>query len=437
MSADLTRIRQVSEEIAPLAKRYPHWEPVLRYASAEYHRVVRDPIRACAELERVLATTAAGLHQIWIHAATAYVSALVEAGRPREAYERGRALAVLAERELGYLSEHLQIALATALAYSRDATAAALMTDATAAASMTDATAAASMTDATAAASMTDATAAASMTDATAAALMTDATAAASMTDASDPASMTDAAIERLRQAGVAGLRLGSAYEARARIALRLEDTAGFARHAELCRELYMAHKNSALIARYHRLVQDGSRRLDGVNEPLVGTPESVAQYGGSRVELALASCRDDEQRARLALTILIRQSGAVAGLYFGISEEGPVCLAQLGGAVASPGLVERVRACLAQHAAGSVTTHTQTGAESELEEIEIVDEAGRVYGPILIRHFEQAHAVVTGIAVLRPAEHQSLGYPGEAAIAISRYLSSHGATSLMLLADE
>jgi hypothetical protein len=29
------------------------------------------------------------------------------------------------------------------------------------------------------------------------------------------------------------------------------------------------------------------------------------------------------------------------------------------------------------------------------------------------------------------------LGYPGEAAIAISRYLSSHGATSLMLLADE
>ena len=41
LAEDLTRLRQLREEIAPLAERYPAWRPVLHYAIGEYHRIRR------------------------------------------------------------------------------------------------------------------------------------------------------------------------------------------------------------------------------------------------------------------------------------------------------------------------------------------------------------------------------------------------------------
>ncbi|MEY4580604.1 MAG: hypothetical protein RL701_5307, partial [Pseudomonadota bacterium] len=69
LSGDITRVRQLSEEVAPLAKRFPQWVPILRYATAEYHRMTRDYKRARSELEKVLAAVAVGTHLIWPHAA--------------------------------------------------------------------------------------------------------------------------------------------------------------------------------------------------------------------------------------------------------------------------------------------------------------------------------------------------------------------------------
>lgn len=374
LSADITRMRQVSEEIAPLAKRYPHWEPVLRYATAEHHRIVRDPHKACAEIEKLLPKAAAGVHQIWTYATIAHVYALLESERATDALERAQGYIEIAKRELDYVSEHLQLALATALAHNgvREATA------------------------------------------------------------------VADGALKSLESSGVTGLRLGTAYETRARIALRLEDTSGFARYAERCRAIYLVHKNSALIARYHRLVQEGRQRFIGTQEHMTATPDSVAQYSGSRVELALASCRDDEQRARLALTILTRQAGATAGLYFSHGPEGVVCLAQLGGVSPTPKLQGCVEAYLAR--CGDDSDDTKTETEDELENegpVELVDDAGRVYKPIIIRHVDGGQMVVTGLVVLVASEARRFIYPSEAAAAVSRYAAKHGATSLMLLVDD
>ena len=373
LSGDLTRVRHTSEEIAPLARRYPQWEPVLRYATAEYHRMTRDHRRASAELEQVLSALPAGMHQIWPYAAHAHVLTLLELEEHARALTLADEYVASAARELEYVPRTLQLAHALARAHARQP----------------------------------------------------------------EAQQAVDVLIVGLQEEGIGGLHLGVAHEVRARIALLFDDQAAFARHSELCRQLYCAHQNAALTAKYHRLLQDGRRAMATGQEPQRLTPDSAAHYEGTRIELALAGCRDEDQRARLALTLLTRQSGANAGLLYVARAEGPVCVAQIGAVPDPASLLPQLSSFLDSQSERDDVTLSDTADEEPEARPEWHVADGRAFKPLLVSHYDRGRLIVTGVAVLAMEKGGQHSLPATTAAAISQFYAEKGATSLMLLTDD
>ncbi|HEY2736081.1 MAG TPA: AAA family ATPase, partial [Polyangiales bacterium] len=192
IAEDLTRLRQVRDEIAPLAERYPAWRPVAYYAIGEYHRIRRAGDKALAELETALELARPGVHQLWPAIAASHLLALDSLGRIVEAISLGARYLADARERLAF--EPDELVLADALVRARGGDAGAV--------------------------------------------------------------DRVDGVIERLQRDQIAGLHLGYAHEMRARIALALDDRAAFERHAQACRGLYVERRNAALIAKAERLWQ-------------------------------------------------------------------------------------------------------------------------------------------------------------------------------------
>ena len=372
LSGDLTRVRQTSEEIAPLAKRYPQWEPVLCYAVAEYYRMARDFKRAVAELEQVLETVKPGLHQVWPYAADAHVLTLLELKEPERALQAAETYVASAARELEYVPNVLQLSHALARAVAGQ----------------------------------------------------------------SEAALSIDALIARLQQDGIGGLHLGVAHEFRARVALQLQDHAGFARHLELCRLLFTAHQNAALTAKYHRLFQEARRAVSAGTESQRATPDSEAQYQGTRIELALAGCRDEDQRARLALTLLTAQSGASAGLLYLLRDDEPACVARLGQMPEPASLLPPLRRYLASQQESEDVTASDTGEADQEVTPAWFDADGQTLKPLLLSHYDHSAMIVTGVAVLAFDKGSHLPLPAATAASISQFFTMKNAASMMRLAD-
>jgi hypothetical protein len=164
-------------------------------------------------------------------------------------------------------------------------------------------------------------------------------------------------------------------------------------------------------------------------------TPDSVAQYGGTRIDLALAGCRDDEQRSRLALTLLTRQSGAHAGMLYMLGKDTPYCMAQVGHVTTEPGMfVSQVLGFLESQNADDDATSTQTQTEAA-EAPEWRDSEGRHWRPVLLSHYASGQLTITGVAVLLVTGGEFM-QPARTAASISKFYADRGATSMMLLAD-
>ena len=370
MSGDLTRTRQVIEQVTPIAKRFAGWAVVMRYASAEYRRMTRDFEPACSELEAIVTEFAAGEHQIWPLAAQAHVLVLLELGHSSRAFECAASYIKSAASKLDYVPDGLQLAWGLAQAHMglREASRA------------------------------------------------------------------IDSVIERLREAGVTGLHLGAAYEARARVALCQRDMGAFAYFAELCRQSYCAYQNPALIAKHHRLLQAGQRNVIAA-APKSEATDAVANTNG-RVELALARCRDDDQRARLALTLLVAKSAASAGVLYSLSSDGPVCAAYVGDVADPAKFLPEVRSYLDAQVRASEITSTQS--ESETSQIaDATVDGGRIWRLLLVAHTsDDGELVIAGVVVLAQPERGVFVPPSQTAAAISQFYATSGATTLTLQCD-
>jgi len=370
LSGDLTRTRQVIEQIAPLAKRFAGWAIVTRYASAEYRRMTRDFEPACLQLEAIVTEFSAGEHQIWPLAAQAHVLVLLDLGQFARALECAVSYTEDAGRSLEYVPDGLQLAWGLAQAHM----------------------------------------------------------------GLPDAPRTVDTVIERLREAGVGGLHLGAAYEARARVALCQRDMGAFAYFAELCRQSYCAYQNPSLVAKHHRLLQAGQRNIAAAALK-TEAPDAAANMNG-RVELALARCRDADQRARLALTLLVAKSAASAGVLYSLSDAGPVCAAYVGDVADPAKFLPDVRNYLDAQVRASEVTSTQ----SESETLQIADssvDGARVWRLLLVAHTgDDGELVITGVAVLAQPERGRFVQPSQTAVAISQFYATSGATTLTLQCD-
>jgi hypothetical protein len=374
IAEDLTRLRHAIEACTPLGQRFGPWLAVQHYAGAEYHRIRRDPARALSGAETALALAQPGEHPLWANIATTRVRALGDLGRHSDALVAADTYVELAQRAgVTSSSDPLWLALAVCRARAQDENAEALVDDVTA----------------------------------------------------------------RYEAAGVRGLLLGAAYETRARIALIRGDDQAFDKYAEACREAYCSHRNSALLTKYKRLRQEADRKRNpGAAARQQATPDSYASYTGMRIVGALEFCRGSSERARLALTILVRQSGATAGFMFTFGATGAECVGAVGGVSLPESMTSRVGRYLVHHTEESPTTSTDSQDEDASDSIDWRDEQGREYRPVLLRHNAGGGLTITGLAVLALGKPGEFRYPAEIAAAISRFYADAGDTSMLVMPE-
>jgi tRNA A-37 threonylcarbamoyl transferase component Bud32 len=370
IAEDLTRVRHTIEELAPLAYVHEPWRPVQHYAMAEYHRIRGDAVRALAESKLALTMARPGVHQLWASIASTHVRALYDLGRYKSALSAARTYVAVAQRaELGYVAEYLWMVLA-----------------------------------------LCEARVGRRQAEHTA-----------------------DAVIGRLTSLGIRGLHLGLAHETRARVALSLEDGAGFSRHAELCQEAYGCYRNPALLAKYRRLRQDAERSHGITSGRNSDAPDSLNTYSEARIAAALERCRGAAERAQFALEVLVGKSGAKAGLLFTRGADGLECSASTGGLAPTPELWPRILEYLDTPPRNDVISLSRSQSEAGCDGLEWSGHNGQRYRPVLLHHDSEGMLVVTGVALLTPAHPDNFNYPGRLGSVVSRLWADSGSSSILL----
>jgi hypothetical protein len=160
-----------------------------------------------------------------------------------------------------------------------------------------------------------------------------------------------EAVIAQQTQSGVTGSRLGLSYETRAQIAIWQRDAAAFERYAELTAREYRYGAESALGARYERLLNEAARHD-------LHTPHSLADFAStttidssmltsddvkSVVLRTMARSSQSEERAQAALQLICASRRASSGHLYLTSPMG-LMLSASQGEFAAPPVIADVR---------------------------------------------------------------------------------------------
>ncbi len=265
---DLTRVKQVVEEIAVYGERFSGWLPVLEYGRGEVQRIRGDYTAALAHFDAGLSSIAPGKHQSWASLAGGKIRVLLELDRVAEAVALGRALVEAGEAAgVGHAVSHVRLPLALAEAEAGDAPAA---------------------------------------------------------------VRSADLATECFERLGITGIHLGVAHETRARVAIALGDHAAFVRFFGLAEASYKKGDNPALAAKCEKLKLDGSRAASparnnrGAAVPTANDPPELATL--------LRDCREPGERANTALSWMVNSTGATWGALYLVEQSGVVLAARFGG---------------------------------------------------------------------------------------------------------
>jgi len=375
-SDDLLRVKQTLDALQRMAE-LPAWKPILHYARAEYHRIRGDHATALSEISSALELAKAGRHQMWCEIASAHVRVLDALGQHAAACTAGERYLNEAEAaQLRFGQNPIKLALACAHAASSGRARA---------------------------------------------------------------EELADSAIQALHELGSQGLNVGLAYEARARVALRVGDSEGFTAWAKRCGDIFRASNNRALVAKHERLIRESRG------------PEASAQTGGpaalltgkmaaTHIAAALSACPSPRERARLGLDFLVARSGAVGGFLYAIEPQGPVLAAQSGMDEAPLGLT----AAVADHlradkldadTGGDAATEIETGSAAMTTAIFTSFASagsGRELRPCIVGHVTNDHFAITGLAILVIDPLKAYAVPADVAWHLSRsWFDSGDVTSM------
>jgi len=210
---------------------------------------------------------AAGKHQIWPHAAAAYVNVLCALGRIEEAVERGTADLIAAEQAgLQTQANYLRMALAIALA---------------------------------------------------------------KIAKQEQAIALADKVIESFLALASTGLNLVLAYEARSLVAIHGYNRADYERFAQRCAE-ECDHCGSALLrGKLNRLARFGlTRALQPPSSASAAGPGATLE---TELTIAFTDCQHAQARAERTLQLMLTHSSASAGALFLMTEEGPRPAAYVG----------------------------------------------------------------------------------------------------------
>jgi hypothetical protein len=237
-----------------------------------------------------------------------------------------------------------------------------------------------------------------------------------------------DADIARAERSGICGMLLCILHEARARIAIDMDDRIAFRRHI---RELGSAYGRgtSGLRARYEQLSTAARRALLSVPPPQPLVARSGASTAVSTVLSALESALTREQRFSRALHTLADRAHATRGFLFGMQSAGLRLCATLGDGPPPDGLDDMLGVYLSAELEASETVpHTVTGTfAARPDMIAWINDGQHSYYPVLLCCVTEAKRRVGGVAVLALPLQRDPKLPSELVSEISRVLLEAG----------
>jgi hypothetical protein len=225
---------------------------------------------------------------------------------------------------------------------------------------------------------------------------------------------LIESAIASLEAPGRSAIVLGVAYEARARIALAMDDAIAFERAAKCCAREYGRGKNATLAARFSRLMEDANRIEGASVRPslppnLLSEEVSNTQY--ATIHSRMRECVDASDRARCALTILLQHLESFAGYLYGLHGDGVTLLAGLPEGASEPELDawawRWTRAALGS-LAGKPTSVDHDGSQAPAQvPNRHVGREGRVFEAILLLESAKEKDNVAAVLVFHVSEGQ------------------------------
>jgi hypothetical protein len=210
-----------------------------------------------------------------------------------------------------------------------------------------------------------------------------------------------DGDIERATRDGVTGMLLCVMHEARARIAIEMDDRPAFRHHVRKLGATY-GRGASGLRARYEQLGVVARRALMTIppqrtEHVAVDAPETL----DTRTELTTATA--PTERVKRALTLIARRGGSNSGYLFGMQADGLRLQATLGDLPPPEGLEDMLAFYLnAELDSAEEVPRSVTGTyESAVDMVAWINDGHSLYYPVLLSCIREQHRVVTGIAVL------------------------------------
>jgi hypothetical protein len=349
---DLTGVKQIAQRIEPLAERHAGWVPFRHLAEGHYQRLRGDLEAACAAYVRCIALSAPDPSEpyrpitAWPLAVAAYSEVLVALERAGEAQPMAAAtLAACAERGIVLSAQDVSRALALVEA---------------------------------------------------------------KLGEYAQAAQRLDTLLEQLRAAGVTGMLLGLACEARARIAIWAGDQPALERFSRLTAEQYRHGRGSLLGVRYERLMDEARVAGAGVlpapslfETTIFGSadfgPRATAM---STVITIMTGAHDRDARAQRALKLLCDARHAPLGHLY-LADAGGLRLAASSGEAAPDDMLQRLVSDFWSQQCDDEGPDTAMLSEGDSATQLWTDQRGTGYRPLLLLASSHGVPVTAGVAVL------------------------------------
>ncbi|MDD9966883.1 MAG: protein kinase [Myxococcales bacterium] len=334
-AGDLARLKQTIVALEAVAERIPGYRPILHHAKGSYQALRGADAQALQEAERGLSLVRPGEHPFYIWLAANEVTALLSLDRKSDALARGaQHLAGVRPHDPGPVLNALLEAVALAHAQAEEYPRA---------------------------------------------------------------RALADEAIGLLQDFGAAGLVMGSAYEARAYVAIAEGDHVGFEHHARKCTQIYRAARNPLLAARHARLMETARTRLQVADDLAVASVVPAEDTHQEATSIAHGS--DPVQRFRAALRKLLRASGSDAGFLYVMEGSGPRLVAQVGALQPVANMDTLVANYVEQE-----TADLETVLDSAASTPSVLSTLGAQVITVTLSHDSARGTEITGVALLRRA---------------------------------
>lgn len=267
-AGDLPAAKRAMERMRALIAMHPGYAPYRHFGPALFEHLRGNQREALGQAERALALTSAETHPTWACIANLLLYVLIELDRVEEARLRAEQFLVEAEAsQLGVMAILIAGPLAIAEALQGDFESAVRRLDEAA------------------------------------------------------------QCCERLRMTGG---DIGWMFELRARVAIWMGDEEGFVAGAERCALEYGRGLGSSRLARYERLrneARDAGMGTGSMQPPPM--PDVITESSLSALQYTALGTGTDAQRYDTALSLLVAESGAMAGQLYELSEGAPVLRAE------------------------------------------------------------------------------------------------------------